>query len=53
MVQTAVVNDDVPKEVEVELSVRGLKGGGAGGTSCMREEDMKGWIKEDKLEKYP
>ena len=42
------LNDDVPKEAEVELEVWGMKGGRAGGLSGMRAEDLKGWRKESK-----
>ena len=53
MVQTEAVNDDVPTESEVNLVVRGMKGERAGSTSGMRTEDLKGWHKEAKCEKYP
>ena len=48
LVHPVAVNDDVPKEAEVELEVWGMKGGRAGGLSGMRAEDLKGWRKESK-----
>ena len=53
MVQPEAVNNGAPTEVEVELAVRGLKGGRKGGPSGMREEDLKGCRKEAKREKEP
>ena len=53
LVQLAAVNGDVPTEAEVDLAVRGLKGGRSGCSSEMRAEDVKGWRKEDKREKDP
>ena len=45
LVQPAAVNDDVPTEAEIDLAVRGLKGGRVGGPLGMRLEDLKGWRK--------
>ena len=53
LVQMAAVNDEVPTEAEVDLSVRELKGGRAGGPSGIRTEDLKGWRKEAKQERKP
>ena len=46
LVQMAAVNDEITTKAEVELVVRGLKGGRSGGLSGMRVEDLKGWHKE-------
>ena len=35
------------------MSVRGLKSGIAGGPSGMCAEDLKGWLRKAKREKYP
>ena len=53
MVQPAAVNDDVPTEAEIDLAVRGLKGGRVGGPLGMRLEDLKRWRKEAKCDKEP
>ena len=45
LVQTAVVNDKVPIEVEVGLVVLSQKAWGAEYLSGMRAEDLKGWHK--------
>ena len=51
LVQPVSVNNDVPIEAEVELAVRGLKGGRAVGPSGMRLEDLKGRLKKSKRDK--
>ena len=43
LVHSAAVNDEIPEEAEIEMAVRGLKGGKEGGPSGMRAEDQKGW----------
>ena len=40
------VEDRVLEEAKIEQSVRGLKGGRAGGPSGMWAEDLKGWFWE-------
>ena len=53
LVQTAEVNVSIPSEAEIEVAVQGLKIGIAGGQLGIRAEDLKGWIREAKLEKEP
>ena len=50
--QRAAVNDKIPAESDIEMAVRVLKGGRAGRPPGMIEEDLKGWHKEAKREKY-
>ena len=53
LVQSGVVNNDVPMEADIELAVWEMKGGRSGDPSGMRAEDLKGWRKEAKYEKEP
>ena len=53
MVQLEEFNNGAPTEVEVDLAVRGMKGGRKGGPSGMRKEYLKGCRKEAKREKEP
>ena len=53
MVQSAEVDDGIPLELEIELAVRSLKGGRAGGLLIMCAEDMKGCQQEKNRKKYP
>ena len=53
LVQPAAVNEEIPAEAEIDMAVRGLKGGRAGGPLGMRAEDLKGWCKEAKRKKNP
>ena len=47
------VNYDIPVESEIYMTVRGLEGGRAGGSSGMRVEYLKGWHQEANHNKYP
>ena len=51
--QPAAINDDIMTEADIDLVVWGMKGGGSGGPSGMRAEDLKGWRKEANHEKDP
>ena len=51
LVQPTEVNDEVPKEAEVDMKVQGMRVGRAGYPSGMRVDYLKGWRKEAKLEK--
>ena len=42
------VNNDIRVEVDLDVTVRGLKGGKLGGPPVMHAEDLKGWIMKDK-----
>ena len=42
----ADIVDGVPTEAEIAVTVRGMKGGKAGGLLGMCAEDLKGWLKE-------
>ena len=42
----ADIVDGVPMEAEIAVTVRGMKGGRAGGLLGMCAEDLKGWLKE-------
>ena len=48
LVQPLEINDDIPEESEIEMSVQGLKGGRSEDPSGMRMEDLKGWCQEAK-----
>ena len=45
------VNDDIPSEAEIRVSVRGLKCGRSGVPLDMRAEELKGWLREAKRKK--
>ena len=47
------MDDGVLEEVDIEQAVRSLKGGRAGGTSVMRADDLKGWLREASRENNP
>ena len=51
--QPTEFKDEVPTEVEVNLEVRGLRAGRAGGLSGMILEELKGWRKDTNREKEP
>ena len=44
LVILAEVDEGIPSETYIELSVQGLKGGIVGGLLDMRAEDLKGWL---------
>ena len=48
LVQFLAVNNDIRVEVDLDVTVRGLKGGKLGGPPVMHAEDLKGWIMKDK-----
>ena len=52
LVQLSAVNDDIPEEAEIEMAVRGLKGGREGVLLGIRAEDLKRWRQEAKRENY-
>ena len=43
LVYPSEVNDEIPEETEIEISVLGLKGGREGGPLGMCVKDLKGW----------
>ena len=45
------VNYDIPVESEIYMTVRGLEGGRAGGSSGMRAKYLKGWHQEANRDK--
>ena len=53
LVQTLEVNGEIPVESDIEMAVRRLMGGRAGGLSGMHTEELKGWCREAKGENDP
>ena len=53
LVQLTEVDDGIPLEAEIELSVQDLKEGRADRLLGMREEDPKVYLKEAKRKKDP
>ena len=47
------VDDGIPLEAEIELSVWDMKAWIAGVPLGMRAEDLKGWLREEKCNKEP
>jgi hypothetical protein len=47
------VDDRTPSKGEIRVAVVGLSNGRAGGTSGMRAEDVKTWLRGIKLEEDP
>ena len=49
-VQPFAVNDDVPEDREIRGAVRKLRNGRAGGSSGIRAEDLKRWLRDAEVE---